>query len=449
MVAVDEMVPSPDLLRALLALDPLGFDDEERVASVAGWERMIAFCTAHQNDVMAAAYRDHAAPADGGEPDGDAGKWWAEQLGLALGVAGTSAYHRMMQAVTLVEVAPAISAQLRIGAIGVHHARVAANALRVVEPEVGRTVEREVVDDPGWRTPSQLERALQAAIIKHDPEGAKARNRARRRERDVRIRAEADGMCSLWALLPAEQGQAVAKTIDAHARSSKARNAPGDDRTLANCRADALAALLLRPLHPTTVDTSAEPSNEPSTEPGTDLATAPRMHGQRPEIQVVVGWTTLMGLDDLPGFLHGHGVIDAATVRRIAYDSCATWRRILTDPASGQLLDYGRKTYSPPRNLEDFVIARDQYCRFPTCDRPAVTCDLDHRHDWDKGCQTREKCLDALCRRHHRLKHEGGWSHERDPDDNSSIWTDPAGGQHRKPAAKLPIPEPEPGDPPF
>ncbi|MHA3702302.1 DUF222 domain-containing protein [Jatrophihabitans sp. YIM 134969] len=445
MVAVDEMVPSPDLLRELLALDPAALDDEERVASVAGWERMIAFCTAHQNDVMVAAYRDHAAPADGGEPDGDAGKWWAEQLGLALGVSGTSAYHRMMQAVTLVEVAPAISAQLRIGAIGVHHARVAANTLRVVEPEVARTVEREVVDDPGWRTPSQLERTLQAAIIKHDPEGAKARNRERRRERDVRVRAEADGMCSLWALLPAEQGHAVAKTIDAHARSSKARNAPGDDRTLANCRADALVELTLRPVRPATV----EPDTGPSTEPGTDLATAPRMHGQRPEIQVVVGWTTLMGLDDLPGFLHGHGVIDAATVRRIAYDECATWRRILTDPASGQLLDYGRKTYSPPRNLEDFVIARDQYCRFPTCDRPAVTCDLDHRHDWNNGCQTRQQCLDALCRRHHRLKHEGGWVHERDPEDNSSIWTDPVGKQHRKPAGKLPTPEPELGDPPF
>ncbi|MHA3704042.1 DUF222 domain-containing protein [Jatrophihabitans sp. YIM 134969] len=231
MVAVDEMVPSLDLLRALLAQDPTALDDEERVASVAGWERMIAFCTAHQNDVMAAAYRDHAAPTHGGEPDGDAGKWWAEQLGLALGVAGTSAYHRMMQAVTLVEAAPAITAQLRIGAIGVHHARVAANTLRVVEPNVSRTVDAEVMDDPGWRTPSQLERALQAAIIKHDPEGAKARNRARRRERDVRVRAEADGMCSLWALLPAEQGQAVAKTIDAHARSLKARNTPGDDHT--------------------------------------------------------------------------------------------------------------------------------------------------------------------------------------------------------------------------
>jgi hypothetical protein len=47
---------------------------------------------------------------------------------------------------------------------------------------------------------------------------------------------------------------------------------------------------------------------------------------------------------------------------------------------------------------------------------------------------------DVLCRRHHRLKHEAGWSHERDPDDHSSIWTDPHGQQHRKPAATLPNP---------
>jgi hypothetical protein len=62
-----------------------------------------------------------------------------------------------------------------------------------------------------------------------------------------------------------------------------------------------------------------------------------------------------------------------------------------------------------------------------TCDRPAVTCDLDHRHGWENGCGTCAACLDALCRRHHRLKHEGGWQHERDPVDNSSIWITPSG----------------------
>ena len=204
---LDEMVPSVELLRALTELDPGALDDEGRVSAAAAWERMIAFCTASQNDVLAAAYRDHRVAAEGGDAEGDAGKWWSEQLGLALGVSGVSAYHRMSQAVTLVETAPAISALLRVGSITVHHARVAARALNVLDDAVARTVDAAVAEDSSWRTPSQLERALHTAIVRVDPDGAKDRNRKRRRERDVSMRNEPDGMCSLWALIPAEQAR--------------------------------------------------------------------------------------------------------------------------------------------------------------------------------------------------------------------------------------------------
>ena len=66
-------------------------------------------------------------------------------------------------------------------------------------------------------------------------------------------------------------------------------------------------------------------------------------------MSVIVPITTLLGLEDYPGELVGHGHIPAGLAREIAAQG--TWRRLLTDPASGTSLDYGRTTYTPPAGL--------------------------------------------------------------------------------------------------
>jgi len=73
--------------------------------------------------------------------------------------------------------------------------------------------------------------------------------------------------------------------------------------------------------------------------------------------------TMLMGLDEQAGVLAGYGPIPAQAARELAGD--ATWRRLLTDPLSGQLLDLGRTTYRPSAALAEFVRARDHRCLFP------------------------------------------------------------------------------------
>ncbi|HEY3632788.1 MAG TPA: HNH endonuclease signature motif containing protein [Jatrophihabitantaceae bacterium] len=105
-------------------------------------------------------------------------------------------------------------------------------------------------------------------------------------------------------------------------------------------------------------------------------------------------------------------------------DQSGTWRRILTDPVTGQILDYGRRTYRPPRVLTDFVVARDHTCIFPHCNRPARSCEIDHGKDWRSGGQTCEHNLHPLCTRHHHAKHNTGWRVKRQPD-GSYLWTDP------------------------
>ena len=360
MVALDEMVPSAELLRAILDVEAGGMDEQATLAVIGGYERLLSWLTACQSVHLADVYRKYETTPDC-QP-----QWFAERVGLELGVAGLTAYHRMRNAVTLMDKLPRVTAALFSGSITTHHARLAVNRVTHVDADTARAVDAVVMTRDDWRTPSQLENAVTKAILELDPEGSALRHAARRRERDVKARNEPDGMVGVFALLPAEQGQAVVKKIDAHARSSSATRQPGDDRTLAQRRADALTELVLRD------DTCGGSCNcgGNSADSG-----GPKMHGRKPEICVTVSLSTLLGADQAPAYLEGYGWIDPNTARRIAADPNSVWRRLIVDPMTGRLLDFGRTTYRPPQDLADHVITRDRTCIFPTCGLPAVACD--------------------------------------------------------------------------
>jgi Domain of unknown function (DUF222) len=130
----------------------------------------------------------------------------------------------------------------------------------------------------------------------------------------------------------------------------------------------------------------------------------------RTEVHVTIDLDTLLGLNDNPAHLTGHGPIDAAYARALAHGPDSTWRRLITDPVTGQLLDYGRTRYRPPTALADHVRARDTTCRTPGCPHPATHCDLDHIVPYPAGTTSNDN-LHPKCRHHHRLKHEGRWHH--------------------------------------
>jgi hypothetical protein len=147
-------------------------------------------------------------------------------------------------------------------------------------------------------------------------------------------------------------------------------------------------------------------------------------------VHVVVAAGTLLHLDDQPGYLAGHGPIPASLARTIATDPDATWRRLLTDPADGALLDVGRSTYRPPAALADHVRARDRTCRAPGCRQPAHRCDLDHVQRYPDG-PTAADNLAAECPHHHRMKHHTRWTVRTQPDRPGVLeWTDPTGHRH-------------------
>lgn len=164
-------------------------------------------------------------------------------------------------------------------------------------------------------------------------------------------------------------------------------------------------------------------------------------------VHVTVGVGTLMGVDDLPGEIAGYGPIPADMARDIAADG--VWKRLLVDPKSGALLDFGRTVYRPPAALRDFVLARDRTCRKPGCLRPAHQCDIDHTVPFSDG-STGQCNNGTLCRHHHLMKHHAGWSLLQD-EAGVFTWKTPTGHvyttsphDYRPPGASRP-PDPPTG----
>ncbi len=151
--------------------------------------------------------------------------------------------------------------------------------------------------------------------------------------------------------------------------------------------------------------------------------------------------TTLTGMGDEPAELAGYGPVPAHLARQIAADANSTWQRLLTDPASGRLLDIGRTRYRPPPGMAAFVRARDGECRHPTCRRPATTCELDHVTEWQHGGPTSEDNLCALCARHHDLKEHHDWQVVLH-DDRTLEWTTPTGHRYTSRPVDHRVPEP-------
>jgi hypothetical protein len=98
----------------------------------------------------------------------------------------------------------------------------------------------------------------------------------------------------------------------------------------------------------------------------------------------------------------------AETARRLACDASVVELR----ERDGQPLSVGRKTRSVPPALRRALARRDRGCRFPGCENRRFV-DAHHIEHWARGGETCIDNLVLLCRTHHRLLHEGGYSLER------------------------------------
>jgi len=101
--------------------------------------------------------------------------------------------------------------------------------------------------------------------------------------------------------------------------------------------------------------------------------------------------------------------VSAETSRRIACDCSVLGIR---EDENGEPLSIGRKTRSILPAMRRALRIRDGGCRFPGCTNDRFV-DGHHIHHWADGGETSLDNLVLLCRHHHHLVHEGGFTCEK------------------------------------
>jgi len=239
-------------------------------------------------------------------------------------------------------------------------------------------------------------------------------------ERRLRWRFEDDGSLTLSVHLPPEDGAAVLTALRAVTSDHVSAETPA--RPTSTSLADALVEIAESFIAGKTRD------------------------AQNPDIyQVIVHATPdalVPGSPPAPGHpsrchIEDGPAISPAVLQQIACDAVLSW---MSHDQHGNVLDVGRRRREPPPALRRALRERDKCrCRFPGCHRRVTQ--AHHIRWWLYGGITSLGNLISLCKYHHRLIHQHGYS----------IGTHPAGSfTFFRPDGK-PIPDspslPEPDGP--
>ena len=469
--------PGIEVLVALIKIDPRSLNASGRVDYLATLERQSGWLQAMMQMAIVAVA--------GSEPTADRGTYSGvddpqrEEIASTLNLAPVTAQSRIDVARTLTQHLPATCAALANGEISSAQATVIAkesSALlrRGIDPDQLRYLESTAIAYSEYHTPAQVTNKVRSLVAKMDPPEFEVEVAQASEGRRVTFTQQPHGMAQIMALLPAVEAQTVWLAIDKLARANRDRgvaiiseaspsaspsasqstspsaspsaspfttthvndaNSHNSSLRESSSTVEPLPEFIASHLEPLTLDQLRADALATIAERFLSVSVDENLaHGRPVTLNLTLDLPTFLGLRENPGVLAGYGEIPASAARLLATD--AKWRRFITDPVSGNLLDFGRLTYEPPQALVDFIVARDRRCRFPGCRQPARVCDIDHAIPWEEGGRTSQKNLGLLCRRHHRMKTHGGWqllSYE----DGSCLWTSPQGKTFRVQARRI------------
>ena len=119
--------------------------------------------------------------------------------------------------------------------------------------------------------------------------------------------------------------------------------------------------------------------------------------------------------------LHGGIPVSGETARRL--DCEAGLVRIITRGAS-EVLDVGRMSRQWTTAQRRAISYRwGGRCAFPGCAHRIV--EIHHCQPWEHDGETNLDCGVPVCRYHHHLVHEGGWTVSYDPNQRAAVFTGP------------------------
>ena len=455
-----------EMVNELWKISPESLDYAGRVDYLAAIEKQSGWFNAWMQNAIVSIAGSEPSRADSmysGVDDSE-----REEIATALRMSGSTAQGRIDVARTLTQYLPGATAALAVGDISPAHANViareSAQLIRQgVAPEVLKLIEDEAIAHAEFHTPAQVANKVRSCIAMFAPEQFEAAAVEEKSTRRVSCYPNANGMATIVAFLPAADAQTIMLAIDrlAHKTNGAAKEKlrAFQEKSGYRMRANSNSPF------PSDSESSTATNNantngsadfnltdfsadlmDPMDAHRADAMTAIAAlfletnedqvmnHGRPITVNLTIDLPTLLGLSENPGQLSGYGAIPATVARELAADG--KWRKFITDPTTGNLLDFGRESYLPPQVLRDFLLARDKTCRFPGCRRSGVKGEIDHVIPWEEGGETSPKNLGLLCKRHHQLKTHGGWKLESF-EDGSCEWTSPLGKKRFVPARPM------------
>ncbi|SMH28235.1 protein of unknown function [Rathayibacter oskolensis] len=282
-------------------------------------------------------------------------------------------------------------------------------------------------------TPTRLRQLLARLRDELHAQPLAERHARAREDRAVWLTPDFDGMATLCAFVPAPAAVGAFDRLDRIARALRDdADGSGDQRTLAQLRADALADLL---------SDGDVAGTTPISDPGEPPATF--VPGVRAEVRLTLPASTAAGLDDTAADLDGYGLIPAEVARNLVGVG-TSFTAVVTDPSTGTVVSVGRTHRVPPPRMRLLLQLRDQTCRFPGCTRTAARAEADHTVEWRNGGSTALENLASLCVAHHHVRHGDRWTYVLHPD-GTADWTTPTG---RRVTTRPPVLPGSPAAPP-
>ena len=265
---------------------------------------------------------------------------------------------------------------------------------RVADPSTEATL----VDMAFHATASQLDRIVTEYRRADPDEGAKALCRHRRRY--LRTHTDDDGTVVVAARLSPEDGAVLLAAVEL-ARKALADELADDVASPGDASPDGAS--------PENVPAGAsyECSAADALVKICESVLARGLSDESPPAQVVVHVDDdVLEHPEAEGcsYVEGAGAVTSHTARRLACDATVSH---LVFGSDGQVAPQGA-TRAIPRRMRRAVLARDGGCRWPGCTNRRWV-DVHHVVFWANGGTTTLSNLVTICRRHHRLVHEGGY----------------------------------------
>jgi Argininosuccinate lyase len=446
-------------LAALAAADVPGLPDEQVRSEVLDLLACLNQLTGVLLDRIAAFDRRHLSHADAQR----ASSTWLVDFGRM----SKGAALRWLSVARCLDRLPALAAGARAGTVSMEQLVKVAELARHIGIDQVRDYDEILAQLSAAAGPVEVSRACERIQALVDPDGAEPDPEEDFQRREITF-SQLGSMLYIRGRLDPEGAAALQAAVDALMRPPR----PGDERTAAQRRADAMVdlargalagtglpevggerpqiGLLVTPeilFGPTGQSADGDPDPSAPGAHGPTSSGAPEAGTSRAVDEASSGCPATSSVDTTgsppdgrseptpAGCPHGTdacgchgdpltragvpplperpwltwvGEVSPELARRLACDG-TIWRLVL-DPRTGLPLDVGRKVRIVPWWMRKAIRARDRTCRWPGCDVPSEWTDAHHLIPWWRGGPTTAEQIVSLCRYHHTRVHEGQWT---------------------------------------